>query len=63
MKITLQDIFNIPTAVIYYPDKYVSVTSVSIDTRTQFLLQLMDIISTDIIMYMKQLRKALKQLL
>ncbi len=34
MKITLQDIFNIPTAVIYYPDKYVSVTSVSIDTRT-----------------------------
>ena len=34
MKINLQDIFSIPTAVIYYPDKYKSVTSVSIDTRT-----------------------------
>lgn len=34
MKINLQDIFNIPTAVIYYPDKYVPVSSVSIDTRT-----------------------------
>lgn len=34
MKITLEDIFNIPSAVIYYPDKYKSVTSVSIDTRT-----------------------------
>jgi UDP-N-acetylmuramoyl-tripeptide--D-alanyl-D-alanine ligase len=34
MKITLEDIFNIPTAVIYYPDRYKSVSSVSIDTRT-----------------------------
>ncbi len=34
MKITLEDIFNIQTAVIYYPDRYRSVTSVSIDTRT-----------------------------
>ncbi len=34
MKITLEDIFNIPTAVIYYPDLYKAVTSVSIDTRT-----------------------------
>lgn len=34
MKITLEDIFNIPTAVIYNPDLYKSVTSVSIDTRT-----------------------------
>ncbi|MCW8849478.1 MAG: UDP-N-acetylmuramoyl-tripeptide--D-alanyl-D-alanine ligase [Melioribacteraceae bacterium] len=34
MKITLEDIFNIPSAVIYYPEKYKSVTSVSIDTRT-----------------------------
>ena len=34
MKITLEDIFNIPTAVIYYPDKYRSASSVSIDTRT-----------------------------
>jgi UDP-N-acetylmuramoyl-tripeptide--D-alanyl-D-alanine ligase len=34
MKITLEDIFNIPSAVIYYPEKYKSVSSVSIDTRT-----------------------------
>ena len=34
MKFTLEDIFNIPTAVIYEPDKYKSVTSVSIDTRS-----------------------------
>ena len=34
MKITLEDIFSIPTAVIYYPDKFKAVTSVSIDTRT-----------------------------
>jgi len=34
MRITLEDIFNIPTAVIYYPDLYKSVTSVSINTRT-----------------------------
>ena len=34
MKITLEDIFNIPTAVIYYPEKYSSVFSVSIDSRT-----------------------------
>lgn len=34
MRITLEDIFNIPNAVIYYPDLYKSVTSVSIDTRT-----------------------------
>lgn len=34
MRITLEDIFGIPTAVIYYPDLYKSVTSVSIDTRT-----------------------------
>lgn len=34
MKISLQDIFSIPTAVIYYPDLYKSVTSVSIDTRS-----------------------------
>ena len=33
MRITLKDIFSIPTAVIYYPDKYKSVTSVSIDSR------------------------------
>lgn len=33
MRITLEDIFNIPSAVIYYPDRYKSVTSVSIDTR------------------------------
>jgi UDP-N-acetylmuramoyl-tripeptide--D-alanyl-D-alanine ligase len=34
MRITLEDIFSIPTAVIYNPDRYKSVTSVSIDTRT-----------------------------
>ena len=34
MRITLEDIFGISTAVIYYPDRYKSVTSVSIDTRT-----------------------------
>lgn len=34
MRITLEDIFNISGAVIYYPDLYKSVTSVSIDTRT-----------------------------
>lgn len=34
MKISLQDIFSIPTAVIYYPDLYKSVSSVSIDTRS-----------------------------
>ncbi|MBK8943761.1 MAG: UDP-N-acetylmuramoyl-tripeptide--D-alanyl-D-alanine ligase [Ignavibacteriae bacterium] len=34
MKITLEDIFNLSTAVIYNPDLYKSVTSVSIDTRT-----------------------------
>ncbi len=34
MKITLEDIFSIPTAVIYYPERYKSVSSVSIDTRT-----------------------------
>ncbi len=34
MRITLEDIFNLSTAVIYYPDLYKSVTSVSIDTRT-----------------------------
>ncbi|MFZ1289644.1 MAG: UDP-N-acetylmuramoyl-tripeptide--D-alanyl-D-alanine ligase [Melioribacteraceae bacterium] len=34
MKITLEDIFSIPTAVIYNPDLYKSVTSVSTDTRT-----------------------------
>ncbi len=33
MKITLEDIFGISTAVIYNPDLYKSVTSVSIDTR------------------------------
>lgn len=34
MTITLEDIFNIPTAVIYNPDLYKSVRSVSIDTRS-----------------------------
>jgi len=34
MTITLEDIFNIPTAKIYNPDLYKSVTSVSIDTRS-----------------------------
>ena len=34
MTITLEDIFNIPTAVIYNPDSYKSATSVSIDTRS-----------------------------
>ena len=34
MRFTLQDIFNIPTAVIYNPDSYRSVTSVSIDSRS-----------------------------
>jgi UDP-N-acetylmuramoyl-tripeptide--D-alanyl-D-alanine ligase len=34
MRITLEDIFNLSTAVIYNPDLYKSVTSVSIDTRT-----------------------------
>lgn len=34
MRITLEDIFNIPTAEIYNPDKYKAVTSVSIDTRS-----------------------------
>ncbi|MEE9429846.1 MAG: UDP-N-acetylmuramoyl-tripeptide--D-alanyl-D-alanine ligase [Melioribacteraceae bacterium] len=34
MQITLEDIFNIPTAVIYNPDLYKSVSSVSIDTRS-----------------------------
>ncbi len=34
MKITLEDIFNLSTAVIYNPDLYKSVASVSIDTRT-----------------------------
>lgn len=34
MRITLEDIFNIPTAEIYYPDKYKAVSSVSIDTRS-----------------------------
>ncbi|MCB9247163.1 MAG: UDP-N-acetylmuramoyl-tripeptide--D-alanyl-D-alanine ligase [Ignavibacteriales bacterium] len=34
MKITLEDIFSLSTAVIYNPDLYKSVTSVSIDTRT-----------------------------
>ena len=33
MKITLEDIFSISTAVIYEPDKYKSITSVSTDTR------------------------------
>lgn len=34
MRITLEDIFNIPTVEIYYPDKYKAVSSVSIDTRS-----------------------------
>jgi len=34
MRITLEDIFSLSTAVIYNPDLYKSVTSVSIDTRT-----------------------------
>lgn len=34
MKITLEDIFNIPSAVIYYPDLYESASHVSIDSRT-----------------------------
>ncbi|MCF8241095.1 MAG: UDP-N-acetylmuramoyl-tripeptide--D-alanyl-D-alanine ligase [Melioribacteraceae bacterium] len=34
MKITIEDIFNIPTAVIYNPDKYKSTDKVSIDSRT-----------------------------
>jgi len=34
MKITIEDIFNIPSAVIYNPDMYKSVSSVSIDTRS-----------------------------
>ncbi len=34
LRITLEDIFSIPTAVIYYPDRYKSVTYVSIDTRS-----------------------------
>lgn len=34
MKITLEDIFNITSAVVYNPDLYKSATSVSIDTRT-----------------------------
>ncbi|MCP5061761.1 MAG: UDP-N-acetylmuramoyl-tripeptide--D-alanyl-D-alanine ligase [Ignavibacteriae bacterium] len=34
MTITLEDIFSIPTAVLYNPDLYKSVTSVSIDTRS-----------------------------
>lgn len=34
MRFTLEDIFNIPSAVIYYPDRYKSASSVSIDTRT-----------------------------
>jgi len=34
MRITLKDIFNIESAVIYYPDRYKAVSSVSIDTRT-----------------------------
>ena len=33
-KITLTDIFNMPSAVIYNPDNYKPVNSVSIDTRT-----------------------------
>jgi len=34
MSFTLEDIFNLPNAVIYYPDRYKSTTSVSIDTRS-----------------------------
>lgn len=34
MHITLKDIFSIQSAVIYYPDRFKSVSSVSIDTRT-----------------------------
>ncbi|MBN1638062.1 MAG: UDP-N-acetylmuramoyl-tripeptide--D-alanyl-D-alanine ligase [Ignavibacteriales bacterium] len=34
MKLILNDLFNIPTAVIYNPDKFSAVSSVSIDTRT-----------------------------
>ncbi len=34
MRINLEDIFNLSSAVIYYPDLYKSVSSVSIDTRT-----------------------------
>lgn len=34
IKITLEDLFNLPGAVIYNPDSYKSVTSVSTDTRT-----------------------------
>jgi len=33
VKITLKDLFNLPGAVIYNPDKYKDVNSVSIDTR------------------------------
>ncbi len=33
MKVTLNDLFNIPGAVIYNPDNYESATSVSIDSR------------------------------
>lgn len=34
MRITLEDIFSLSSAVIYYPDRYKSISSVSIDTRT-----------------------------
>lgn len=34
MKITLEDIFNLSSSVIYNPDLYKSVSSVSTDTRT-----------------------------
>lgn len=34
LKLTLQDIFNLPGAVIYNPDEFVDLTSVSIDSRT-----------------------------
>ena len=33
IKITLKDLFNIPGAVIYNPDRYKDITSVTIDTR------------------------------
>ena len=34
LNLTIEDLFNIPTAVIYNPDNYKNVTSVSIDSRT-----------------------------
>jgi UDP-N-acetylmuramoyl-tripeptide--D-alanyl-D-alanine ligase len=33
LNLTIEDLFNIPTAVIYNPDNYKNVTSVSIDSR------------------------------